>query len=115
MMPAFASANEVVWAGVVWTVMMCQPNCVFTGWEISPSFRAKATFSNSGTNWPLTSAPSSPPLSLVVVSVEFSRASWAKFSGVTSERILSASAFVGTRMWLTWRPAATLNWAMFAS
>ena len=115
MMPAFASANAVVWAGVVSTVMMCQPNWVLTGWEISPSFRAKAALSNSGTNWPLTSAPRSPPLSLVVVSIEFSRASWAKFSGVASARIRAASASVATRMWLTWRPAATLNWARFWS
>ena len=32
--------------------MMCQPNWVFTGWESSPTFSAKATLSNSGTVWP---------------------------------------------------------------
>ena len=43
------------------------------------------------------------------VSMEFSRASSAKFSGVASARIRSASASVFTRMWLAVRPAATLN------
>ena len=77
--------------------------------EISPSFSAKATFSNSGTSWPFWMGPRLPPCCAEPVSVEFSFASSAKFSGVTSARMRSASAFVATRMWLAVRPAGTLN------
>ena len=68
---SLASAKDAVRAGVTSTVMMCQPNCVLTGWEISPSFSAKATFSNSGTSWPFWIGPRLPPCLAEPVSVEF--------------------------------------------
>ena len=44
------------------TLMMCQPNCVLTGSEISPSFSLKAASENSGTMRSLVNQPRSPPL-----------------------------------------------------
>jgi len=42
--------------------MICQPNCVFTGPDISPFFIENAVFSNSLTIWPWPNQPKSPPL-----------------------------------------------------
>jgi len=33
--------------------MMCQPNCVFTGFDSWPGYILKATSENSGTIWSL--------------------------------------------------------------
>ncbi len=59
--------------------MMCQPNCVLIGFEISFVSSEKAALSNSGTVEPCWTGIF-PPNFAEPVSVEFSFASFAKFA-----------------------------------
>ncbi|MBM3634348.1 MAG: hypothetical protein FJW99_03510 [Actinobacteria bacterium] len=109
MMRASASSHGMSRAGLTFTVMMCQPNWVFTGCEISPSPNAKAAFSNSGTRAPSWMAPRLPPCDFDPGSVEYCLARSAKFEVLAMARMRSASSSVFTRMCEASRVACCLN------
>src|SRR6185312_2304462 len=83
----------------------CQPNCVFTGCETTPWRIVKATSANGLTRLVLLASPSSPPVVLLAVSVEYCFASSANFASEDSSCAYnwSASALSLTRMWRSLR------------
>ena len=83
------------------TLMMCQPNWLFTGSEIWPGCSLNAASANSGTMRSLVNQPRSPPSP--AGSLDSSVATLAKSSPfLTRSSAAFASSSVGSRMWRAW-------------